>query len=174
LEVVDDLTRLGMWAFTDQNFANWKTNTGSINSLNGTETIDTNGYATSSFVGANAGTDLFTANIVIDDKNDSTRDVNPWLGAYEGGVGINYYWVGEGGLWSDFASHWATTSGGSTFHSSAPAALDDVYFDANSFTGPGVVLTLDAGTWYCNTLQFLDITKTPVIIGSGVLIVGDP
>jgi len=46
----------------------------------------------------------------------------------------NYYWVGGSGNWSDYASHWATTSGGSTFHSQVPTTNDDVFFDANSFT----------------------------------------
>ncbi|HNR20081.1 MAG TPA: hypothetical protein PKL45_08870, partial [Bacteroidia bacterium] len=33
----------------------------------------------------------------------------------------DYYWVGGTGNWSD-VSHWATTSGGSTFHTQPPTA----------------------------------------------------
>ena len=45
----------------------------------------------------------------------------------------DYYWVGDGGKWSDFENHWATTSGGSTFHVTAPTQYDNVFFDENSF-----------------------------------------
>ena len=37
----------------------------------------------------------------------------------------NYYWVNGTGNWSDFLSHWATTSGGAVFHFSAPGQNDD-------------------------------------------------
>lgn len=47
--------------------------------------------------------------------------------------GANYYWVGNSGNWSDL-SHWATSSGGSTFHIAIPGIGDDVYFDNQSFT----------------------------------------
>ena len=46
----------------------------------------------------------------------------------------NFYWVGGTGNWNDFATHWATTSGGSTFHLSPPSLTDDVIFDINSFS----------------------------------------
>ena len=45
-----------------------------------------------------------------------------------------YYWVGNGGNWTDVSHHWATTTGGSTMQLSIPGAADSVYFDANSFT----------------------------------------
>ena len=44
-----------------------------------------------------------------------------------------YYWVGGTGTWSDYSNHWATSSGGTTFHTQMPGAADDVVFDANSF-----------------------------------------
>ncbi|MBK9638041.1 MAG: T9SS type A sorting domain-containing protein [Bacteroidetes bacterium] len=44
----------------------------------------------------------------------------------------DYYWVGGTGTWDDFANHWATTSGGTTFHASIPSDSDDVFFDMNS------------------------------------------
>ncbi len=47
-----------------------------------------------------------------------------------------YYWVGNSGNWDDFANHWATTSGGSVFHTQPPTQNDDVNFDFNSFTAP--------------------------------------
>jgi hypothetical protein len=44
-----------------------------------------------------------------------------------------YYWVGGSGNWSDFASHWATSSGGNSFYLQIPQSVDNVHFDANSF-----------------------------------------
>ena len=36
----------------------------------------------------------------------------------------DYYWVGGTGNWSDFATHWATTSGGVVFHLAEPGPAD--------------------------------------------------
>ena len=55
----------------------------------------------------------------------------------------DYFWVGGSGNWSDFATHWATASGGSTFYTQAPGQDDNVYFDANSFTADNQIVTLD-------------------------------
>jgi alpha-tubulin suppressor-like RCC1 family protein len=49
-------------------------------------------------------------------------------------LSADYYWVGGQGNWSDFSTHWATTSNGSTFHPSAPGVGDDIYFDGFSFS----------------------------------------
>ncbi len=73
-----------------------------------------------------------------------------------------YYWVGNGGDWSDFANHWATTSGGSTFHTSAPTVNDDVFFDANSFSSSGQTVTLDINGFAAN-LNFTGVTNTPTL-----------
>lgn len=54
----------------------------------------------------------------------------------------DFYWVGGSGDWSDIANHWATTSGGSTFHVLVPTPLDDVHFDANSFGSGTDVVTI--------------------------------
>ncbi|WP_375562326.1 T9SS type A sorting domain-containing protein [Bernardetia sp. OM2101] len=54
----------------------------------------------------------------------------------------DFYWIGGTGNWSDFATHWVTTSGGATFHTNAPTAADNVFFDANSGVA-GYTVTLD-------------------------------
>ena len=36
----------------------------------------------------------------------------------------DYFWVGGTGNWSDFSNHWATSSGGNTFHSQVPTLND--------------------------------------------------
>ena len=43
----------------------------------------------------------------------------------------DYYWVGGSGNWND-VSHWATSSGGSTFATVVPSNTTHVHFDANS------------------------------------------
>ncbi|QSE98885.1 T9SS type A sorting domain-containing protein [Fulvivirga lutea] len=54
-------------------------------------------------------------------------------------AGADFYWVGNSGNWSDFANHWATSSGGSDFHNRVPSIDDNVIFDNNSFTEAGKV-----------------------------------
>jgi gliding motility-associated-like protein len=53
----------------------------------------------------------------------------------------DYYWVGGSGTWSAFSTHWATSSGGSTFYSQIPQSTDNVIFDANSFSTSGQTVT---------------------------------
>lgn len=53
---------------------------------------------------------------------------------------IDYYWIGNGGNWQDVA-HWSLTSGG-TSAGVIPTIDDNVFFDANSFTLPGQVVTI--------------------------------
>jgi len=55
---------------------------------------------------------------------------------------LNYYWVGGSGDWSQYTTHWATSSGGSTFQVQVPQSGDVVHFDQNSFTGPGQTVTI--------------------------------
>ncbi len=68
----------------------------------------------------------------------------------------DYYWVGNSGNWSDFSNHWATTSGGSTFHTTAPGTNNNVFFDENSFTEEGHTVTIDGGgsTVFCKDLNW--------------------
>ena len=80
----------------------------------------------------------------------------------------NYYWVGGTGNWSEFATHWATTSGGAVFHATAPGPADDVYFDANSFPLPLSVVTVDV-MGICNSMNWTGITNNPDFAGSNNL-----
>ncbi|MCB9230048.1 MAG: T9SS type A sorting domain-containing protein [Bacteroidia bacterium] len=74
----------------------------------------------------------------------------------------DYFWVGGGGNWSDYANHWATTSGGSSFHTAVPGPGDDVYFDANSFSAAGQKVILDVVT-QCRDLNWTGATHTPIL-----------
>lgn len=82
----------------------------------------------------------------------------------------NFYWVGGTGSWSEFATHWATASGGGTFHANAPTSSDDVFIDANSGFGSGGTITIDNGvTATCNDFSCTSghtFTITPGISSS--------
>jgi gliding motility-associated-like protein len=70
-------------------------------------------------------------------------------------LGLNYYWIGGSGNWSDL-SHWATTSGGTILHTTIPGTTDNVYFDGNSSPIPGtpISLTVNVNTIYARDLIF--------------------
>lgn len=81
-------------------------------------------------------------------------------------VAADYFWVGDRGDWSD-AGHWATTSGGSTFHAEAPGALDNVFFDGNSFSTTGESVFLDIANPLCNNMEWQAVTNFPTLLGNG-------
>lgn len=83
LEVAADQNKIGNYGSTDYDFVNWKGVTGATNDLNSTTTLDAIGVPSSGFVGANAGTDLFTPTTVVDDRLDNPRDPTPTMGGYE-------------------------------------------------------------------------------------------
>jgi hypothetical protein len=68
----------------------------------------------------------------------------------------DYYWVGGSGQWTNI-SHWATTSGGSEFHTAVPSALDPVYFDANSFDVDGSTVALANFDAICASISMIDV-----------------
>ncbi|MBR9859736.1 T9SS type A sorting domain-containing protein [bacterium] len=87
----------------------------------------------------------------------------------------DYYWIGGTGDWSQI-SNWATTSGGSTVHSSVPGSNDNVYFDANSFSSNGQTVTLNVAVnvasmdWTgVNYTVTLDGNVSPTIYGDFIL-----
>ncbi len=73
----------------------------------------------------------------------------------------NYYWVGGSGNWSDFASHWATTSGGTTFRTQVPTSNDDVFFDANSFTAAGQIVNASNTVIFLRNMNWTGATFNP-------------
>ncbi len=87
----------------------------------------------------------------------------------------DYFWIGGHGDWSDL-NHWATSSGGSTLHIQLPGSSDDVYFDSNSFTGLGQVVTLDlnpiqVGNFNATGVQFFP-TMSAVNFGDAMEVNG--
>ncbi|RYD57597.1 MAG: choice-of-anchor D domain-containing protein [Sphingobacteriales bacterium] len=76
-----------------------------------------------------------------------------------------YYWVGDGGNWSD-VGHWATSSGGTTLHSAPPSASDNVFFDANSFTQSGQTVTINVANAACKNMKWASASFNPTLAGN--------
>ncbi len=74
----------------------------------------------------------------------------------------DYYWVGGSGLWSDYENHWATSSGGDTFHIKVPESTDNVIFDENSFNSINQTLTVDQTIVYCQNFDWKNVSNNPV------------
>ncbi len=107
---------------------------------------------------AATGGATFNATQTVDNGNVTGWNIT-------GIVGTDYYWVGDGGNWSDFANHWATSSGGSTFYTEVPGVLDNVFFDANSFSSGGQTVTLDSDVNF-NDMDWTSVTNSPTWAGS--------
>jgi FlgD Ig-like domain len=67
-------------------------------------------------------------------------------------IGLNYYWVGGSGNWTDNLAHWGKLPGGGGFRVSPPGALDDVYFTTTSFPSGGTI-TIDSDA-ECNIMKW--------------------
>ncbi len=74
--------------------------------------------------------------------------------------------MGGSGNWTDL-NHWATSSGGSVLHTQIPTALDDVFFDANSFTAAGQTVTLNASACLAQNMDWTGAANNPVLAGAG-------
>jgi hypothetical protein len=70
----------------------------------------------------------------------------------------DFYWVGGNGNWSDYAAHWATTSGGAIFRTNAPTSADNVFFNDSSAAGTFTV-TIDTATAVCANFDASGITN---------------
>ena len=85
-------------------------------------------------------------------------------GTYRAGA-ADYYWVGGTGVWNDL-NHWATTSGGAVKHTIVPSALDNVLFDASSFSGAGQSVTLNQEA-FCKDFKWDNVANNPTFTGAG-------
>jgi len=102
----------------------------------------------------------FNATQTIDNGNNSGWNIT-------GLTGSDYYWVGNSGNWSDFGVHWATTSGGTTFHTTVSGILDNIIFDNNSFSATGESVTIDNFQISFNDLDASAITNPFTLSGAG-------
>ena len=87
-------------------------------------------------------------------------------------LAADYFWVGGSGDWSDI-SHWATSSGSSSKHVVVPGINDDVYFDANSFTGPNQTVTINLANAACRSMVWTGVTNNPTLAGLDIRVQGD-
>ena len=81
--------------------------------------------------------------------------------AFSGFGQSDYYWVGGTGNWSNYSSHWATSSGGNIFHTTTPSSNDNVIFDSNSFSANSQTVTLNADNESVGNMTWLGVTNTP-------------
>jgi len=80
--------------------------------------------------------------------------------------GKDYYWVGGTGDWEN-AANWSLTSGGAG-GAGIPTILDNVFFDANSFSEAGQVVTLlgdAANNINCYNMDWTGALFNPSIAG---------
>ncbi len=72
------------------------------------------------------------------------------------------FWVGGTGNWNS-TGEWSNTSGGAS-GASVPTSTTDVYFDANSFTAGGQVVTSTSSSDACHSMTWTGATNTPTFI----------
>jgi len=102
------------------------------------------------------GGGVFTANNCTDLGNNTGWTIN-LPGAQ------NLYWIGGTGNYND-GNHWATTSGGPA-SGCIPTLYDNVFFDANSFSGGGQAVTINVNS-ACNNMNWTGATLNPVLTGT--------
>ncbi|MCL5990918.1 MAG: hypothetical protein M1419_02300 [Bacteroidetes bacterium] len=105
------------------------------------------------------GAASFIANSSVDMGNNTgwtINSINP----------KNLYWVGGTGNWSD-GTHWSSTSGG-IGGSCIPTAIDNVFFDVNSFKMLGQTVYLDFRNAACNDMNWTGSNFQPTFAGDSV------
>jgi hypothetical protein len=75
-----------------------------------------------------------------------------------------YYWVGGTGNWSQYNTHWATSTGGLVFHIQSPTPTDTVIFDTNSFSTANDTVYVDSTLITCHDMIWANVTHHPVFI----------
>ncbi|HLC83419.1 MAG TPA: T9SS type A sorting domain-containing protein, partial [Bacteroidia bacterium] len=99
----------------------------------------------------------FTANNSIDNGNNTGWIINTSLPR-------NLYWVGNTNNWSNPAC-WALTSGGAGGNC-PPTQNDNVFFDANSFTGSSDIVSVDSTMIFCNNMDWTGATGNPSFLAN--------
>jgi len=99
-----------------------------------------------------SGAASYTATNSADEGNNSG-----W--SFSANTPQNYYWVGGTGNWND-GTKWSLTSGGTAVNCT-PSTVDNVFFDANSFSTTGQIVTLVSSDKYCNNMSWAGVTNNP-------------
>ncbi len=119
-------------------------------------------YATITAVQATGGA-TFVANNSVDGGNNTGWTINT-------AAPRTLYWVGGTGNWEDDAN-WSLTSGG-TGGNCIPSLLDDVIFDANSFSQSGEVVTINNSPANCKNMDWTGVSFAAEInaINTGAIV----
>lgn len=112
-------------------------------------TVDIN-YCILTSVNAAGGASFIAANS-LDGGNNSGWNINS-------PVARTLYWVGGNGVWND-QTNWSLSSGGAGGNC-IPSSIDDVIFDANSFSQPGDSVKLN-GNAFCKNMDWSAVTNNP-------------
>ena len=80
----------------------------------------------------------------------------------------DYYWVNGSGNWADL-THWATSSGGSTYHNTIPGSGDNIFFDGNSGTS-AISVNINVNTLYGKDLSFLPSAPAITFLGNTLVL----
>ncbi|HMD00969.1 MAG TPA: hypothetical protein VKH37_12485, partial [Ferruginibacter sp.] len=104
----------------------------------------------------------FTANSSIDLGNNTGWTINS-------STARNLYWVNNSGDWSD-GNHWALTSGGAPTSCPPPTPVDNVFFDANSFSSGNQTVNVTAQVIFCKNMTWTGVTNTPKFLTSDTAI----
>lgn len=102
------------------------------------------------------GGGAFTANNAVDLGNNPGWTINEKPTE-------TFFWIGGTGNWND-PTHWSATSGGGP-SGCVPSVTDDVFFDANSFTGAGQTVTVNVENASCRNMSWMGVTGTPDLAG---------
>ena len=76
----------------------------------------------------------------------------------------DFFWINNGGNWTDYENHWATSSGGNTMHDRVPGENDNIFFDSNSFTESGHIVSVDTSRIVCQAMDWSNVTNEPEFI----------
>jgi hypothetical protein len=104
-----------------------------------------------------------TASTPMDAYNSTDVSGNTGVTFQAGNPVMGRYWVGGTGNWSS-TGQWSTVSGGAG-GASIPTPTDNVYFDINSFTGAGQVVTVDT-SGSCLDINWTGVTNVPTLAGT--------
>ncbi len=78
----------------------------------------------------------------------------------------NLYWVGGSGNWNS-TTNWSLSSGGAGGEC-PPTSIDNVFFDANSFTAAGQTVTINVEA-FCRNMDWTGVTNNPKMGGTNRL-----
>ncbi len=96
-----------------------------------------------------------------------------YMAALPAPIPMTYYWVNDGGNWSDL-NHWSTISGDTSYATCVPSVYDNVIFDNNSFSSAHEVVTVDKEV-YVNSMSWIltDQDSATLLLDKTMTFLGD-